>query len=147
MQQHKVESFPFNVTSSPMYTGSTLSFLATALWYVTTSKSQLSSYPETDGRSCRPACRYESPAGILLSVLVYIEYQIALSYEEYVVSPLATSATLCKRRAAVTVADSDRICIVQPLHRRHLRQARVGPRQGQGQASQPGQERYRFRRW
>jgi phosphatidylethanolamine N-methyltransferase len=32
MQQHKVESFPFNVTSSPMYTGSTLSFLATALW-------------------------------------------------------------------------------------------------------------------
>ena len=37
VQQHKVESFPFNVTSSPMYTGSTLSFLATALWYVTIS--------------------------------------------------------------------------------------------------------------
>ncbi|GAA5988996.1 hypothetical protein JCM10908_006262 [Rhodotorula pacifica] len=57
LMDHKVESFPFNVTSSPMYTGSTLSFLATALWY-------------------------ESPVGILLSVLVYIEYQIALSYED-----------------------------------------------------------------
>lgn len=33
--QEKVESFPFNVTSNPMYYGSTLSFLATALWLVT----------------------------------------------------------------------------------------------------------------
>lgn len=33
-QQEKVESFPFNVTSNPMYYGSTLSFLATALWWV-----------------------------------------------------------------------------------------------------------------
>lgn len=31
---HKVESFPFNVTSQPMYLGSTLNFLATALWCV-----------------------------------------------------------------------------------------------------------------
>lgn len=28
----KVESFPFNVTSNPMYYGSTLSFLGTAIW-------------------------------------------------------------------------------------------------------------------
>lgn len=40
------------------------------------------------------AHRYESPVGILLSVLVYIEYQIALSYEEYVVLPFARSTTL-----------------------------------------------------
>ncbi|GAA5865054.1 hypothetical protein JCM8547_007696 [Rhodosporidiobolus lusitaniae] len=57
LMDHKVESFPFNVTSSPMYTGSTLSFLATALWY-------------------------ESPAGLLLTLLVCIEYKIALRYED-----------------------------------------------------------------
>ncbi|CEQ42323.1 SPOSA6832_04110, partial [Sporobolomyces salmonicolor] len=53
----KVESFPFSVTSNPMYYGSTLSFLATALWY-------------------------ESPAGLLLTVLVFVEYKIALLFEE-----------------------------------------------------------------
>ncbi|BGP19319.1 hypothetical protein JCM10213_006193 [Rhodosporidiobolus nylandii] len=57
LMDHKVESFPFSVTSSPMYTGSTLSFLATALWY-------------------------ESPAGILLTFLVWLEYKIALRYED-----------------------------------------------------------------
>lgn len=40
----------------------------------------------------------------------------------------------------MTVADIVWGAIVQPLHRRDLRQARVGPCQGQGQASQPGQE-------
>ncbi|GAA5909706.1 bifunctional phosphatidyl-N-methylethanolamine N-methyltransferase/phosphatidyl-N-dimethylethanolamine N-methyltransferase [Sporobolomyces salmoneus] len=57
LMDEKVESFPFNVTSNPMYYGSTLSFLATALWY-------------------------ESPAGLLLTVLVFVEYKIALLYEE-----------------------------------------------------------------
>ncbi|GAA5974309.1 hypothetical protein JCM11641_006727 [Rhodosporidiobolus odoratus] len=57
LMDHKVESFPFSVTSSPMYTGSTLSFLATALWY-------------------------ESPAGLLLTALVWVEYKIALRYED-----------------------------------------------------------------
>ncbi|BGO94501.1 hypothetical protein NBRC10512_000304 [Rhodotorula toruloides] len=57
LMDHKVESFPFNVTSQPMYLGSTLNFLATALWY-------------------------ESPAGLLLTLHVYIVYQIALSYED-----------------------------------------------------------------
>lgn len=32
LYQEKVESFPFNVTANPMYYGSTLSFLGTALW-------------------------------------------------------------------------------------------------------------------
>jgi hypothetical protein len=57
--QHKVESFPFNVVDNPMYVGSTLSFLATALWY-------------------------ESPAGLVLTVLVHFVYRIALRYEGYV---------------------------------------------------------------
>ena len=37
IMQEKVESFPFNVTDNPMYYGSTLSFLATALWSVPSS--------------------------------------------------------------------------------------------------------------
>jgi protein-S-isoprenylcysteine O-methyltransferase Ste14 len=30
--QDRVTSFPFNVTNNPMYDGSTLCFLSTALW-------------------------------------------------------------------------------------------------------------------
>ncbi|GAA5938210.1 bifunctional phosphatidyl-N-methylethanolamine N-methyltransferase/phosphatidyl-N-dimethylethanolamine N-methyltransferase [Sporobolomyces koalae] len=57
LMDEKVDSFPFNVTSNPMYYGSTLSFFATALWY-------------------------ESPAGLFLTALVFVEYKIALRYEE-----------------------------------------------------------------
>ncbi|KAF6830701.1 methylene-fatty-acyl-phospholipid synthase [Colletotrichum plurivorum] len=51
-----VTGFPFNVTDAPMYNGSTLSFLGAALIY-------------------------GKPAGILLTVWVFIVYKIALSYE------------------------------------------------------------------
>ncbi|KAH7271316.1 Phosphatidyl-N-methylethanolamine N-methyltransferase [Fusarium solani] len=57
LMDEMVTGFPFNVTSSPMYTGSTMSFLATALYY-------------------------GKPAGILLTVWVYIVYKIALLYED-----------------------------------------------------------------
>lgn len=43
--QDKVESFPFNVTANPMYYGSTLSFLATALWSATKPRPPPSSRP------------------------------------------------------------------------------------------------------
>lgn len=49
-------SFPFNVLENPMYVGSTLCFLATALWY-------------------------EKPAGILITLYVWIVYIIALRFE------------------------------------------------------------------
>ncbi|KAK4506983.1 hypothetical protein PRZ48_000717 [Zasmidium cellare] len=52
-----VTGFPFNVSGSPMYHGSTLSFLGTALWY-------------------------GKPAGIALSGLVFVVYQIALQFED-----------------------------------------------------------------
>ncbi len=52
-----VTSFPFNITGAPMYYGSTMSFLGTALLY---------------GR----------PAGVLLTAEVLLVYSIALSYEE-----------------------------------------------------------------
>lgn len=57
LMDEPVTSFPFNVTGAPMYYGSTMSFLGTALLY---------------GR----------PAGVLLTVEVLLVYLVALSYEE-----------------------------------------------------------------
>ncbi|KAF2085090.1 phosphatidylethanolamine N-methyltransferase [Saccharata proteae CBS 121410] len=52
-----VTSFPFNVTGSPMYWGSTMSFLGTALLF-------------------------GKPAGVVLTGLVYVAYSVALRYED-----------------------------------------------------------------
>jgi phosphatidylethanolamine/phosphatidyl-N-methylethanolamine N-methyltransferase len=52
-----VTGFPFNVTSCPMYLGSTMSFLGTALWF-------------------------GKPAGILLTAWVWILYSGALGWED-----------------------------------------------------------------
>ncbi|PVI07078.1 phosphatidylethanolamine N-methyltransferase [Periconia macrospinosa] len=52
-----VTSFPFNVSDAPMYHGSTLSFLATALWY-------------------------GKPAGIFLTSLVAVAYSVARRWED-----------------------------------------------------------------
>lgn len=57
LMKERVTGFPFNVCDNPMYVGSTCTFLATALWY-------------------------KSPAGVLLTGVVYIVYKIALSFEE-----------------------------------------------------------------
>lgn len=57
LMDEMVEGFPFNVTGSPMYWGSTCSFLGVAL---------------VRGKL----------AGLLLTVLVYIVYSVALRYEE-----------------------------------------------------------------
>lgn len=59
LMDEKVTSFPFNVTDAPMYYGSTLSFLGTALWF-------------------------GKPAGVLLTVEVLLVYLAALRFEEYV---------------------------------------------------------------
>lgn len=52
-----VTGFPFNVTKSPMYYGSTMSFLGTAILF-------------------------GKPAGILLTIEVLIVYLIALRFED-----------------------------------------------------------------
>ncbi|KIW91249.1 uncharacterized protein Z519_08145 [Cladophialophora bantiana CBS 173.52] len=57
LMDHKVEGFPFNVTDAPMYWGSTLSFLGTALYY---------------GRT----------AGVLLTLEVFVTYLGALRFED-----------------------------------------------------------------
>ncbi|KAI0694940.1 phospholipid methyltransferase [Cerioporus squamosus] len=56
LMNHRVEGFPFNVLRDPMYVGSTMCFAATALWY-------------------------ERPAGLLITLYVYIVYVIALRFE------------------------------------------------------------------
>ena len=67
LQEKMVTGFPFNVTGSPMYTGSTMSFVGTALVF-------------------------GKPAGLLLSTWVFVVYSIALGYED----PF-TSAIYAKR--------------------------------------------------
>ena len=54
-----MEGFPFNVLTDPMYVGSTMSFVGASLWY-------------------------GSPAGLLISLYVYVGYVIALRFEGYV---------------------------------------------------------------
>ncbi|KIM89879.1 hypothetical protein PILCRDRAFT_812661 [Piloderma croceum F 1598] len=56
LMDHRVEGFPFNVLRDPMYVGSTMCFAATALWR-------------------------ESPAGLMITLYVYVVYIIALRYE------------------------------------------------------------------
>ena len=63
-----------------MYTGSTLCFLGTALWCAPPRSLSRLLLPLTPKR----ANRYEAPAGVALTALVYVVYQIALAYEECV---------------------------------------------------------------
>ena len=53
----KVTSFPFNLTDAPMYYGSTMSFLGTAILY-------------------------GKPAGVLLTAEVLLVYLLALRFED-----------------------------------------------------------------
>lgn len=57
LMDDRVTGFPFNVNENPMYNGSALCFLGTALWY-------------------------GKPAGIAVAALVFIMYRIALIFEE-----------------------------------------------------------------
>ncbi|KAJ3572346.1 hypothetical protein NP233_g3148 [Leucocoprinus birnbaumii] len=56
LMDHRVTGFPFNVLENPMYVGSTMCFLGTALWY-------------------------EKPAGVLITIYVWTVYAIALRFE------------------------------------------------------------------
>jgi len=56
LMDHRVEGFPFNVLRDPMYVGSTMCFAGGAIWY-------------------------ERPAGLLITLYVYIVYIIALRFE------------------------------------------------------------------
>ena len=58
LMKERVTAFPYNVTSSPMYDGSVLNFLGLAI-------------------------KEQSPAGLLLTLLVWIVYRVACRFEEY----------------------------------------------------------------
>lgn len=57
LMEDRVTGFPFNINDNPMYNGSTLCFLGTALWYA-------------------------KPTGIIVSGLVFLMYRIACLFEE-----------------------------------------------------------------
>lgn len=57
LMKERVTGFPFDVSNNPMYQGSTLSFLATSLYY-------------------------GKPAGLVITAIVYFMYKIALRFEE-----------------------------------------------------------------
>jgi phosphatidylethanolamine N-methyltransferase len=58
LMKERVTDFPFNVLDNPMYIGSTMCFLGTAVWYA-------------------------SPTGVLLTAWVWVTYMIgALGFEE-----------------------------------------------------------------
>ncbi|KAI0684227.1 phospholipid methyltransferase [Cytidiella melzeri] len=76
LMDHRVEGFPFNVLRDPMYVGSTMCFTAGALWY-------------------------ERPAGLLITVFVYVVYVIALRFEgpftDMIYSTRATRSNASKK--------------------------------------------------
>lgn len=82
----------------------------------------------------RRAHRYQSPAGLVLTALVYIVYQVALSYEECV----TRSAPSPSPRTTLTPSLS-RGPTTQPLHRRDLRKARRGAQEQGRQRRAVGQ--------
>ncbi|KAH0545013.1 Phosphatidyl-N-methylethanolamine N-methyltransferase [Glutinoglossum americanum] len=57
LMEARITAFPFNITGAPMYYGSTMSFLGTAVWF-------------------------GKPAGVVLTVEVLVVYLLALSFEE-----------------------------------------------------------------
>ena len=69
LMDHRVEGFPFNVLTDPMYVGSTMSFVGASLWY-------------------------GSPAGLLISLYVYVAYIIALRFEGCVSLSFSPSVAL-----------------------------------------------------
>lgn len=57
LMSERVTGFPFNINDNPMYNGSALCFLGTALWYA-------------------------KPAGVMVAAFVWVMYRIALLFEE-----------------------------------------------------------------
>ncbi|GHJ89061.1 hypothetical protein NliqN6_5463 [Naganishia liquefaciens] len=82
LMSHRVTSFPFNIMENPMYNGSTLCFLGTALWYA-------------------------RPAGVLISAVVFVVYLVALQFEGPFTSKIYSSAEAKKRSAAAKFSSSE----------------------------------------
>lgn len=70
LMDHRVTGFPFNVLDNPMYVGSTLCFLGTALYF-------------------------GKPAGLFATLFVHLLYSVALKFEEYVLFTFQLSLFAC----------------------------------------------------
>ncbi|KAF9585380.1 Phosphatidyl-N-methylethanolamine N-methyltransferase [Lunasporangiospora selenospora] len=74
LMEDRVTSFPFNVNDNPMYNGTVMIFLGTALWSL-------------------------SPAGIYLSLIVHFVYRIALKFEGPFTTMIYTKRDLARAAA------------------------------------------------
>ena len=74
LMKEKVTGFPYSVTGAPMYDGSTLVFMGTALWY-------------------------GSVSGLVLSSIVYVCYQVALRFEDPFTANIYASSTKSKTKS------------------------------------------------
>lgn len=83
-------SFPFNVCNNPMYDGSTMCFLATALYK-------------------------ESPTGLLLSILVFAEYRIALLFEEPFTAKIVREGVYIRQTGQADHFISSTVCCSRSL--------------------------------
>jgi len=83
LMDEMVTGFPFTILANPMYVGTTMNFLAGALWLA-------------------------SPAGALVTVWVYFVYMAAISFEEYVCAPphsnLAASLILTRTSLSLSLS-------------------------------------------
>ncbi|RSH89224.1 Phosphatidyl-N-methylethanolamine N-methyltransferase [Saitozyma podzolica] len=75
LMSSRVTGFPFNVLSDPMYVGSTLAFLGSAI-------------------------QYESPVGLGISALVWVVYAVALRFEGPFTDKIYSSAASKKSDSA-----------------------------------------------
>lgn len=82
LMKERVTCFPFNVLEDPMYVGSFMAFLGIALWS-------------------------ESPAGLVLSALVWTVYSIALKYEGPFTSAIYSNAAAAKEKDALAAAPAE----------------------------------------
>jgi len=116
LMDHRVGGFPFNVLRDPMYVGSTMSFAATALWCVLVAP-----------RACAAglvlifhSCRYERPAGLLITLYVHIVYTIALKFEGWVVPPYVVAFFLTLPRPFTDMIYSTRSMSTKKLSKKEL---------------------------
>ena len=78
----RVEGFPFNILTDPMYDGSTLCFASGALWQVVKDLFDLRCrFSLFECSPPRELCRYQRPAGLFITAFIYIVYGFALQYE------------------------------------------------------------------
>jgi len=94
LMEERITQFPFSVVSNPMYLGSTLLFVAHAIWH-------------------------HSPTGLLLSAWVYFMYRVGLLFEEpftgYIYAQAAIEKALEDAAAAAVAEAAIREAYKSPL--------------------------------